>query len=54
MRSVLNDQDHIYNGQPVGSTAPPANGMAPGKLITPAVVAMGDGYEATLKIGLRM
>jgi protocatechuate 3,4-dioxygenase beta subunit len=53
-RSVLNEQDHIFNGQPVGSTAPPANGMAPGKQIMPTLVAMGSGYEGTLKIGLKM
>jgi protocatechuate 3,4-dioxygenase beta subunit len=53
-RTVLNEQDHIYNGQPVGSTKPPANGMAPGKLIMPAMVAMGSGYTGTLKIGLKL
>jgi protocatechuate 3,4-dioxygenase beta subunit len=53
-RTVLNEQDHIFNGQPVGSSAPPANGMAPGKQIMPTLVAMGSGYEGTLKIGVKM
>jgi hypothetical protein len=35
-------------------TTPPANGMPPGKLIMPTMVAMGSGYEGTLKIGLKL
>jgi protocatechuate 3,4-dioxygenase beta subunit len=51
-RSIKNANDHIFNGQPTGNMMPPANGMAPGEKIMPTLVAVGDGYDATLKIGL--
>ena len=52
-RSVLNDDDHIYNGTASNGQKPPAGKDAPGKSILPTLVADGSGYTATLKLGLR-
>jgi len=53
MRSVLNDDDHIYNGTASNGQRPPAGTTPPGKQIMPALVAEGMGYSGTLKIGLK-
>jgi protocatechuate 3,4-dioxygenase beta subunit len=52
MRSVLNDDDHIYNGTASNGQRPPAGTTPPGKQIMPVLVADGAGYTGTLKIGL--
>jgi protocatechuate 3,4-dioxygenase beta subunit len=51
-RSVLNDDDHIYNGTARNGQMPPPGTTPPGSLIMPLLTAMGSGYSATLKIGL--
>jgi protocatechuate 3,4-dioxygenase beta subunit len=51
-RSVLNDGDHIYNGTATNAQKPPAGKDPPGKLIMPTIAPMGQGFAATLKIGL--
>jgi protocatechuate 3,4-dioxygenase beta subunit len=52
-RSVLNDDDHIYNGTATNGQRPPAGTTPPGKDIIPVLVADGGGYTGTLKIGLQ-
>ena len=52
-RSVLNDGDHIYNGTATNAQKPPSGSTPPGKVIMPALVAVGEGYTATLKIGVK-
>ena len=52
-RSVLNDDDHIYNGTASNGQKPRAGVEPPGKSIMPTLVADGSGYTATLKLGLR-
>jgi protocatechuate 3,4-dioxygenase beta subunit len=51
-RSVLNDDDHIYNGTARNGQQPPPGTTPPGSLIMPLLTTMGSGYSATLKIGL--
>jgi protocatechuate 3,4-dioxygenase beta subunit len=53
VRTVLNDDDHIYNGTAMDGQPPPAGTTPPGKNVMPTVVANGAGYTATLKIGLQ-
>lgn len=52
MRSVLNEDDHIFNGTEMNGQQPPGGMPAPGKSIMPVMVEKGPGYEGTLKIGL--
>jgi protocatechuate 3,4-dioxygenase beta subunit len=52
-RSVLNDDDHIYNGTAMNGQLPPAGTTPPGKQIMPVLVENGAGYTATLKIGVQ-
>jgi protocatechuate 3,4-dioxygenase beta subunit len=52
-RSVLNDDDHIYNGTAMNGQLPPAGTTPPGKQIMPVLVESGTGYTATLKIGVQ-
>lgn len=52
-RTVLNDDDHIYNGTATNGQPPPAGTTPPGQDIMPELVAEAGGYTATLKIGLQ-
>jgi protocatechuate 3,4-dioxygenase beta subunit len=52
-RSVLNDADHIFNGTASNGQKPAAGSKAPGESIMPTLVATGDSYTATLKIGIK-
>ena len=52
-RSVLNDDDHIYNGTAMNGQRPPAGTTPPGKALMPVLVADGAGYTGTLKIGVQ-
>jgi protocatechuate 3,4-dioxygenase beta subunit len=51
-RTVLNEDDHIFNGTAMNGQQPPGGMPAPGKSIMPVMVERGAGYEGTLKIGL--
>ena len=53
MRSVLNDDDHIYNGTASNGQRPPAGTTPPGKKIMPTLTKAGGGYMGVLKIGLQ-
>jgi protocatechuate 3,4-dioxygenase beta subunit len=51
-RQVMNDDDHIFNGTAMNGQKPASGQEAPGKAIMPTMEMMGNGYVATLKIGL--